>query len=65
MESLSENEFQRRLVVLNARIQNVNLAITDMLKEVDMLLRAYSDRVAALEKENAELRGENKTHECT
>ncbi|MCW4048063.1 MAG: hypothetical protein NWE99_10985 [Candidatus Bathyarchaeota archaeon] len=58
---MSENdEIQRRLAVLNARVQNVNLAFNDLLREMGELVKAYSDRMITLEKENAELKTNKK-----
>lgn len=56
-DCLSE-EIQRRLAVLNVRVKNVNLALNDLLREMGELVKAYADRVAGLEKENAELKAE-------
>ncbi|MBT0159746.1 hypothetical protein G4O51_07155 [Candidatus Bathyarchaeota archaeon A05DMB-2] len=45
---------QQQLAVLNMRVQNVNLAFNDLLRDMNELLKTYATRIAELEKENAE-----------
>lgn len=40
------------------RVQNVNLAFNDLLRDMNELLKTYAARIAELEKENAELKTE-------
>ena len=63
---MSENEkFQQHLTVLSMRAQNVNLAFNDFLREVSTLSKAYADKIAELEKENAELKAKPKETQKT
>jgi uncharacterized protein Yka (UPF0111/DUF47 family) len=55
---LSE-KMQQQLAVLNARVQNVNLAFNDLLRDMNELLKAHAERVAELEKENSELKAKH------
>ncbi|MBT0160770.1 hypothetical protein G4O51_12390 [Candidatus Bathyarchaeota archaeon A05DMB-2] len=57
---MSNEEFQRRLAVLNMRVQNVNLAFNDLLREISDVLKAYADRVAELEKKDEKTTGREK-----
>jgi len=41
------------------RIQNMNLAFNDLLRDINELLKTYAARIAELEKENAELKAKN------
>lgn len=47
---------QQQIALLNARITNINISISDLLRDMDATLRAYAAKVAELEKENAELK---------
>ena len=49
---------QQQLAVLTMRVQNVNLAFNDLLRDMNELLKTYAARIAELEKENAELKTE-------
>ncbi len=51
-------KMQQQLAVLNMRVQNVNLAFNDLLRDMSALSKAYAERIAELEKENAELKAE-------
>lgn len=53
-------KMQQQLAVLNARVQNVNLAFNDLLRDMNELLKAHAERIAELEKENAELKAKPK-----
>jgi hypothetical protein len=46
----------QQLAVLNMRIQNVNLALNDLLRDMSSLSKAYIERITELEKENADLK---------
>jgi uncharacterized protein Yka (UPF0111/DUF47 family) len=50
---------QQQMAVLNMRIQNMNLAFNDLLRDINELLKTYAARIAELEKENAELKAKN------
>jgi glycine cleavage system regulatory protein len=52
---LSEKTKQQ-LTVLNMRVQNVNLAFNDLLRDMTELFKTHTARIAELEKENAELK---------
>jgi hypothetical protein len=47
------------------RAQNMNLAFNDFLRDVSMLSKAYTDRIAELEKENADLKAKPKETQKT
>lgn len=49
-------QLQQHVALLNARITNSNLAQADLLKEVDNTFTAIATTIAALQKENAELK---------
>ena len=51
---------QQQIALLNARITNVNISISDLLREMDATFKAFAARVAELEKENAELKAKHK-----
>ena len=51
---------QQQVALLNARITNVNLSISDLLREMDATFKAFAARAAELEKENAELKAKPK-----
>lgn len=51
-------KMQQQLAILNMRVQNVNLAFNDLLRDMNELLKTYAARIAELEKENAELKAE-------
>jgi uncharacterized protein Yka (UPF0111/DUF47 family) len=53
-------KMQQQLAVLNMRIQNMNLAFNDLLRDTNELLKANAERIAELEKENAELKAKPK-----
>jgi hypothetical protein len=53
-------KIQQQQAVLNARVQNVNLAFNDLLRDVSALVKAHGERIAELENENAELKAEQK-----
>jgi hypothetical protein len=46
----------QQLAVLNMRIQNVNLALNDLLRDMSSLSKAYTERITELETENADLK---------
>jgi hypothetical protein len=47
---------QQQLAVLNMRIQNMNLAFNDLLRDMTELFKTQTARINELEKENAELK---------
>lgn len=47
---------QEKLSILNARISNVNLANTDLVKEMSSLFKTMTDEISVLKKENADLK---------
>jgi len=51
---------QQHIAMLNARIQNVNLAQNDLLREIEATIKMFASINAALEKENAELQDKKK-----
>ncbi len=53
-------EFKQQIGILNARISNVNLAVNDLLREMDGTFKAMVATIAALQKENAELKAKPK-----
>jgi hypothetical protein len=53
-------ELQQQLGVLNARISNANFAQADLLKEMNNTFKAMATTIAALQKENAELKAKPK-----
>jgi hypothetical protein len=53
-------ELQQQLGVLNARINNANFAQADLLKEMDNTFKSMATIIAALQKENAELKAKHK-----
>ena len=54
------SEKMQQLAVLNMRVQNVNLAFNDLLRDMNELLKTYASKIAELEKENAELKAKPK-----
>ncbi len=46
-------EIKQDIGNLNARITNVNLAINDLLREMDITFKAMTTLIAELQKENA------------
>jgi hypothetical protein len=50
------SELALQVSLLNARINNVNLANADMLKEIDSVFRSMAVTIATLQQENAELK---------
>jgi hypothetical protein len=50
------SELQQQISILNARINNANLAHADLLKEMDSTFKAMATTILALHKENAELK---------
>lgn len=53
-------ELQQQLGILNARISNANFAQADLLTEMSNTLKVMVNMVAALQKENAELKAKPK-----
>ena len=53
-------ELQQQISVLNARISNANFAHGDLLKEMNNTFKAMATTIAALQKENAELKAKHK-----
>jgi hypothetical protein len=53
-------ELRQHIGVLNARITNVNLAVNDLMREIDDDFKAMAAIIAALQKENAELKAKQK-----
>ena len=49
-------ELQQQINILNARIGNVNLAHSDLLREMDSIFKTMATAMVALQKENAELK---------
>ncbi|MCW4025284.1 MAG: hypothetical protein NWF01_09660 [Candidatus Bathyarchaeota archaeon] len=49
-------EIAQQLSMLNMRVGNVNLSMTDLVKEMDKALKAMAAKIAELQKENAELK---------
>lgn len=59
-DSQASNDSSQQISTLNARIINVNLANADLIREFDTALRTMAKRIAALEKENQELKAKIK-----
>jgi hypothetical protein len=53
-------ELQQQISILNARIGNANFAHGDLLNEMNNTFKAMATTIAALQKENAELKSKNK-----
>lgn len=47
---------KQQIALLNARITNVNISLSDLLREMDVTFKAFATRIAELEKENTELK---------
>lgn len=58
-------ELRQHVGVLNARITNVNLAVNDLMREIDNNFKAMATMIAALQKENAELKAKPKENPKT
>ena len=54
-------EFVQQISLLNARVTNVNLANADLLREMDNTFKTMATTIAALKKENAELKAKAET----
>jgi hypothetical protein len=48
---------QQKISILNMRVQTVNLALNDLLRDTDAAFKALFALNTGLEKENAELKG--------
>lgn len=53
-------ELQQQINILNARISNANFAHGDLLKEINNTFKEMTTMIAALQKENAELKAKTK-----
>ncbi len=49
-------ELQQQVSILNARINNANLAYSDLLREIDSTFKVMVATIAVLQRENAELK---------
>jgi hypothetical protein len=49
-------ELAQQMNMLNMRVGNVNLSMTDLIKEMDATLKAMAAKIAELQKENATLK---------
>lgn len=58
-------ELQQQISVLNARISNANFAHGDLLNEMSNTFKAMATTIAALQKENAELKAKPKETQKT
>jgi len=58
-------ELKQQINVLNARISNANFAQGDLLKEMNNTFKAMATTIAALQKENAELKAKPKEAQKT
>jgi flagellar capping protein FliD len=56
-------EIQQQISILNARIQNLNLATIDVLREMDRAFKTMATMIATLQKEKAELQAKLEKHE--
>lgn len=53
-------ELQQQINRLNLRINNVNLAHSDLLREMDIVFKTMATTIGALQKENTELKAKIK-----
>jgi hypothetical protein len=49
-------EFQQQISILNARINNANLAHADLLREMDITIKALVAAIISSQQENVELK---------
>jgi hypothetical protein len=53
-------EITQQMSMLNMRVGNVNLSMTDLIKEMDTTLKSMAAKIAELQKENANLKNPQK-----
>jgi len=53
-------EIQQQINILSMRINNANLANSDLLREMDTTFKQFLTKISALEQENVELKAKHK-----
>lgn len=54
---MTQEQTKQMIIMLGKRIETVNLAFTDLIRDMESLLKSLTAKIGELEKENAELKG--------
>ena len=57
---MTEETRKQMFGMLNARLQTLNMAFSDLVRDINQVVKSLNDQVDKLEKENAELKAEPK-----
>jgi hypothetical protein len=60
---MTEENRKQMFGMLNARLQTLNMAFSDLVRDMNQVVKSLNDQVDKLEKENAELKAKPKENQ--